>query len=213
MSEEKNTKETKEIKISLKRLIFIGMILAIIIIGLVYLYLHKAKELNKNEVTIIPKENIQITEFNEEDAINLLSQYLDDRALAYSNPQALLEKYSFATNQEFEKFEKTTDERFIRTNIIYEQVRNEMQKYITKDFFAKQFKNIYKLSNGITHVSVAKNPKESYTITRHELLESTTKQLINVWYKTTKDGVTSEEKNMQVEYSKINGNWIISNIK
>lgn len=213
MSEEKETQEKKEIKISLKMLIFIAMILIIIIIGLIYSYLNKVKELGKNEVGISKKENIQITEFNEEDAINLLSQYLDERALAYSNPQALLEKYSFATNQEFEKFDKTADEQFIRTDIIYEQIRNEMQKYITKDFFTKQFKNIYKLSNGITHVSVARASKESYTITRHELLESTTKKELNIWYKTTKDGVVSEEKNMQVEYSKINGNWIISNIK
>ncbi len=212
MSEEK---EIKSIKVSLKRLVFISMILIVIIMGLIYISLNKLKDLDKNKVSTIQKskENITIIEFNEEDAISLLTQYLDDRSLAYSNPQALLEKYSFATNQEFSKFEKTADEQFIRTDIIYEKIRNQMQKYITKEFFTKQFKNVYKLSNGITHVAVTKTSKESYTITRHELLETTTKQRLNVWYKTTKDGVTSEEKNMQVEYSKINGNWIISNIK
>lgn len=212
MSEE-NTNETKKFKINLKTVVLIAMAFIIVFTVLICAYFKKVKEL-KNDVPInIQKEPVKITEFNEEDAINLLAQYLDERALAYSDPQALLEKYSFATNQEFSKFDKTTDGQFIRTNIIYEDIRKEMQKYITKDFFAKQFKNIYKTSNGVTHVSVTKNPKETYTITRTEKLEASTKQLLNVWYKTTKEGKTSEEKNMQVEYSKINGNWIISNIK
>lgn len=212
MSEE-NTNETKKFKINLKTVVLIAMAFIIVFTVLICAYFKKVKEL-KNDVPVnIQKEPVKITEFNEEDAINLLAQYLDERELAYSDPQALLEKYSFATNQEFSKFDKTTDGQFIRTNIIYEDIRKEMQKYITKDFFAKQFKNIYKTSNGVTHVSVTKNPKETYTITRTEKLEASTKQLLNVWYKTTKEGKTSEEKNMQVEYSKINGNWIISNIK
>lgn len=206
--------ETKEIKINLKTLMLIAMALVIVFVALVYAYFQKTKELDSNPVSNIPKETVIITEFNKEDAVNLLAQYLEERSLAYSNPQALLEKYSFATNQEFSEFEKTSDELFMRTDIIYEQIRKEMQKYITKELFTKQFKNIYKLSNGITHVSVANAPKETYTITRNEQIESSsTKQILNVWYKTTKEGVTSEEKNMQVEYSKVNGNWIISNIK
>lgn len=212
MSEE-NTNETKKFKINLKTVVLIAMAFIIVFTVLICAYFKKVKELKNDLPVNIQKEPVKITEFNEEDAINLLAQYLDERALAYSDPQALLEKYSFATNQEFSKFDKTTDGQFIRTNIIYEDIRKEMQKYITKDFFAKQFKNIYKTSNGVTHVSVTKNPKETYTITRTEKLEASTKQLLNVWYKTTKEGKTSEEKNMQVEYSKINGNWIISNIK
>lgn len=212
MSEE-NTNETKKFKINLKTVVLIAMAFIIVFTVLICAYFKKVKELKNDLPVNIQKEPVKITEFNEEDAINLLAQYLDERALAYSDPQALLEKYSFATNQEFSKFDKTTDGQFIRTNIIYEDIRKEMQKYITKDFFAKQFKNIYKTSNGVTHVSVTKNPKETYTITRTEKLEAPTKQLLNVWYKTTKEGKTSEEKNMQVEYSKINGNWIISNIK
>lgn len=207
------SEEIKEFKISLKIVVLIIMTLVIAFTTLMYAYLKKVQELKNNETTDIAKEPVKIIEFNEDDAIDLLTQYLDERSLAYSDPQALLEKYSFATNQEFSKFDKTADEQFIRTDIIYEDVRNELQKYITKDFFTKQFKNIYRTSNGVTHVSVAKNPKETYTITRKEKLESSTKQLLNVWYTTTKEGNTSEEKNMQVEYSKINGNWIISNIK
>ena len=93
MSEEK---EIKSIKVSLKRLVFISMILIVIIMGLIYISLNKLKDLDKNKVSTIQKskENITIIEFNEEDAISLLTQYLDDRSLAYSNPQALLEKYS-----------------------------------------------------------------------------------------------------------------------
>ena len=212
MSKE-NTNENKKVKVNLKTVILITMALLLVFTALIYTYLKKVKELTNDVSTNIQEEPVKIIEFNEEDAINLLTQYLNERSLAYSDPQALLEKYSFATNQEFSKFDKTTDEQFIRTNIIYEDVRKEMHKYITKDFFAKQFKNIYKTSNGVTHVSVTKTPKETYTITREEKLESSTKQVLNVWYKTTKEGKTSEEKNMQVEYSKINGNWIISNIK
>ena len=56
------------------------------------------------------------------------------------------------------------------------------------------------------------NPKQKYTITRHELDSSKNKPTIQVWYTTTQDDVTSVEKNMKVEFSQINGKWIISNI-
>lgn len=81
MSEEK---EIKSIKVSLKRLVFISMILIVIIMGLIYISLNKLKDLDKNKVSTIQKskENITIIEFNEEDAISLLTQYLDDRSLA-----------------------------------------------------------------------------------------------------------------------------------
>ncbi|MBP3463984.1 MAG: hypothetical protein J6K45_05850 [Clostridia bacterium] len=208
---EKN--KTKEVKINLKSILLIAMILLVLLVILIQTYFNKLGKIDSAQNNKTNTATIEITEFNEEDAITLLNKYLEERSLAYSNPQALLEKYSFATNQEFSNFEKTTDEKFLRTNIIYEDVRNEMQKYITKDFFAKQFKNIYKNSNGITHVAILNVSKENYQITRYEHLESNTKEIMNVWYKVTKDEVTSEEKNMKVEFSKINEKWIISDIK
>lgn len=87
MSEEK---EIKSIKVSLKRLVFISMILIVIIMGLIYISLNKLKDLDKNKVSTIQKskENITIIEFNEEDAISLLTQYLDDRSLAWKNKKS-----------------------------------------------------------------------------------------------------------------------------
>jgi len=213
MSEKGKTKEKEEIKLNLRAVILITMILVLIIIVLLYNYFNEMKKIKSNDDNLSIKSAIKIEEFDNEKAIKLLKQYLEEKALAYSNPQALLEKYSFATNQEFASYKKTTDEKFLRTDIIYEDIRSEMNKYITKDFFTKEFKNIYKSSNGITHVAIINSPKENYNITRYELLESNTKEILNVWYTITKEDIKSEEKNMQVEFSKINGNWIISNIK
>lgn len=211
MSEKNKRKDEKKIKINLKTLIIIAMICILILIVLMQMYFSKLKKPEPSGDCIdIP---LEIINFKEEDAITLLNNYLAERALAYSNPQALLEKYSFATNQEFGRYEKTTDEKFLRTNIMYEDIREEMKKYITKDFFTKQFKNIYKNSNGVTHVAILNEPKETYKITRYEHTKSNKKEIMNVWYKVTKDNVESEEKNMKVEFSKINGNWIISDIK
>ena len=151
-------------------------------------------------------------EFNEDDAIKLLNSYLDEKAIAMSSPQALLEKYGFATNKEFASYEKNADETFIKTDILYENIRTTMQKYITKDLFTKEFKAIYKQSNGVTHVANLNNPKQTYNITRYEMLETKTKKVVQVWYTTTQEGKTSEEKTMKVEFVQSNGNWIISNI-
>lgn len=212
MAEEKN--EEKIIKVSLKSLITIISIIAIIIILFVGMYIKENKdniELYKNEVKIPQNEN-NVKEFNEEEGINLLNSYLSEKSIAMSSPQALLEKYGFATNKEFESYEKNDDKSFIKTDILYENIRNTMQKYITKDLFTKEFKSIYKQSNGVTHVANLSNPKQTYNITRHEILENKNKPLLQVWYTTTQDGKTSEEKTMKVEFIQNNGNWIISNI-
>ena len=44
------------------------------------------------------------------------------------------------------------------------------------------------------------------------MLENKNKPLVQVWYTTTQDGKTSEEKSMNVEFVQNNGDWIISNI-
>lgn len=214
MAEDKN--EEKIIKMNLKSLIIIMLIVVAIIILFVGMYIKENKDViesDKNRIAI-PNTKTESTnkEFNEDDAINLLSAYLDEKAIAMSSPQALLEKYGFATNKEFASYEKNADETFIKTDILYENIRTTMQKYITKDLFTKEFKAIYKQSNGVTHVANLNNPKQTYNITRHEMLETKNKKAIQVWYTTTQEGKTSEEKTMKVEFVQNNGNWIISNI-
>ena len=214
MAEDKN--EEKIIKMNLKSLIIIMLIVVAIIILFVGMYIKENKDViesDKNRIAIPNTKTESINkEFNEDDAINLLSAYLDEKAIAMSSPQALLEKYGFATNKEFASYEKNADETFIKTDILYENIRTTMQKYITKDLFTKEFKAIYKQSNGVTHVANLNNPKQTYNITRHEMLETKNKKAIQVWYTTTQEGKTSEEKTMKVEFVQNNGNWIISNI-
>lgn len=214
MAEDKN--EEKIIKMNLKSLIIIMLIVVAIIILFVGMYIKENKDViesDKNRIAIPNTKTESINkEFNEDDAIKLLSAYLDEKAIAMSSPQALLEKYGFATNKEFASYEKNADETFIKTDILYENIRTTMQKYITKDLFTKEFKAIYKQSNGVTHVANLNNPKQTYNITRHEMLETKNKKAIQVWYTTTQEGKTSEEKTMKVEFVQNNGNWIISNI-
>ena len=212
MAEDKN--EEKIIKMNLKSLIIIMLVVIAIIILFLGMYIKENKDIIESNKIAIPSTKTESNnkEFNEDDAIKLLNSYLDEKAIAMSSPQALLEKYGFATNKEFASYEKNADETFIKTDILYENIRTTMQKYITKDLFIKEFKAIYKQSNGVTHVANLNNPKQTYNITRYEMLETKTKKVVQVWYTTTQEGKTSEEKTMKVEFVQSNGNWIISNI-
>ena len=212
MAEDKN--EEKIIKMNLKSLIIIMLVVIAIIILFLVMYIKENKDIIESNKIAIPSTKTESNnkEFNEDDAIKLLNSYLDEKAIAMSSPQALLEKYGFATNKEFASYEKNADETFIKTDILYENIRTTMQKYITKDLFTKEFKAIYKQSNGVTHVANLNNPKQTYNITRYEMLETKTKKVVQVWYTTTQEGKTSEEKTMKVEFVQSNGNWIISNI-
>ena len=212
MAEDKN--EEKIIKMNLKSLIIIMLVVIAIIILFLGMYIKENKDIIESNKIAIPSTKTESNnkEFNEDDAIKLLNSYLDEKAIAMSSPQALLEKYGFATNKEFASYEKNADETFIKTDILYENIRTTMQKYITKDLFTKEFKAIYKQSNGVTHVANLNNPKQTYNITRYEMLETKTKKVVQVWYTTTQEGKTYEEKTMKVEFVQSNGNWIISNI-
>ncbi len=212
MAEEK--KEEKVIKVNLKVLLMIIAIVIMIIILFAGMHIKENKEIidsGENNFSITTKVN-NSKEFNENNGIDILKAYLDEKSIAMSSPQALLEKYGLATNKQFASYEKTTDETFIKTDILYENIRNTMQKYITKELFTKEFKTIYKQSNGVTHVANLNNPRQTYNITRHEMLENKNKPLVQVWYTTTQDGKTSEGKSMKVEFVQNNGDWIISNI-
>ena len=212
MAEDKN--EEKIIKMNLKSLIIIMLVVIAIIILFLGMYIKENKDIIESNKIAIPSTKTESNnkEFNEDDAIKLLNSYLDEKAIAMSSPQALLEKYGFATNKEFASYEKNADETFIKTDILYENIRTTMQKYITKDLFTKEFKAIYKQSNGVTHVANLNNPKQTYNITRYEMLETKTRKVVQVWYTTTQEGKTSEEKTMKVEFVQNNGDWIISNI-
>lgn len=206
--------EEKVIKVNLKVLLMIIALVVMIIILFAGIYIKENKDIvdsegNNFSISKIVSGN---KEFNENNGIDILRAYLNEKSIAMSSPQALLEKYGFATNKQFASYEKTADATFIKTDILYENIRTTMQKYITKELFTKEFKTIYKQSNGVTHVANLNNPKQTYTITRHEMLENKNKPLVQVWYTTTQDGKTSEEKSMKVEFVQYNGNWIISNI-
>ncbi len=209
--EEKNNEEENVITINLKMIIILIAIVMIITAVFFYLYVKKNpnNENQSDSILGMPKS----TEFSEENGIELLKAYLAVRSSIISNPQSVLESYGFATNQQFASYDKTADGAFIRTDILYEDIRNKLQDYITKDLFAKEFKSIYKPSNGITHVSTDNQIKEVYEVTRYEKIESSTRPTLHVWYKAVAEGGTQEEKSMIVEFSQYNGKWIISNIK
>lgn len=212
MTKEEKKENEDIIKINLKTVIVLVVILILILITFVAIYKNETSKSVEQDEQALSEKTVTMTEFNEDDAIQLLSDYLEVKSLAMSSPQALLEKFGFATNKEFASYEKTADETFIKTNILYEDIRTKMQDYITKDLFTKEFKNIYKSSNGVTHIANLNNAKQTYKITRYEIENSKTKPVIQVWYTTTQDDVTSAEKNMKVEFNKVNEKWIISNI-
>lgn len=130
-----------------------------------------------------------------------------------SSPESLLETFGLVTNQKFLTYSKNSDNTFVQTDISYEAIRKEFQFYITKDFFASEFKNIYKPSNGITHVANIEKSREDYEVKGYERVSTKGKPIVQVWYVTKVDGVESEQKTMKVEFSTYNGRWLISSIK
>lgn len=212
---ENESNEDDVISVNLQAIVILLVIIVIIIAFFICINIRTDSYINAEENDVLNyKTNTknEDVEFNESDAISVLKDYLELKALASSNPQAVLEKYGLATNQQFAKYERTADETFIKTDISYEEIRNKFQEFITKDFFNKEYKNIYKSSNGVTYVANKNDAKINYEITRYEKNENKNKPILQVWYKTTLNEVTSEEKNMKVEYNLNNSKWIISNI-
>lgn len=212
---ENESNEDDVISVNLQAIVILLVIIVLIIAFFICINIRTDSYINKEENDVLNyKTNTknEDVEFNESDAISVLKDYLELKALASSNPQAVLEKYGLATNQQFAKYERTADETFIKTDISYEEIRNKFQEFITKDFFNKEYKNIYKSSNGVTYVANKNDAKINYEITRYEKNENKNKPILQVWYKTTLNEVTSEEKNMKVEYNLNNSKWIISNI-
>lgn len=217
---DENQENIEVFSINLSVLIALFIVLIIIIGTIVYLYLKPSqKEIRQpiNQETIENKTETKtpkpVVEFDTETQMKQVNEYLRIKSIAMSNPQSLLETYGFATNQKFGEYSKTEDETFIKTDISYEAIRNALQSHITKELFANEFKNIYKQSNGVTHVANISNPREYYEIKRHEKLDTKGKPVIQVWYTTKVDGEESGEKSMKIEFSTYNGRWLISSIK
>ena len=114
MTKEEKKENEEVIKIDLKTVIMLVSALIIILIIFLVIYKNEATKVEKMPEITPDEQTITITEFNEDDAIKLLSSYLEEKSLAMSSPQALLEKYGYATNKEFASYEKTTDETFIK---------------------------------------------------------------------------------------------------
>ncbi len=210
----KNNKEEDSVfTVNLTTLVIIIVILIAIIAVFFYLYTNRASDA-LDELKTQAQESIVFKEIDENKAVELLKSYLSVKSKVVSNPQSVLETYGFATNQQFEAYDKIEEDTFYRTDILYDNVRRKFENYLTKDFFNREYKDIYKESNGITYVSTKTQPEETYEITRQEVENNTaTRYSLKVWYKTTVDGTESAEKNMEVNYVLNNDRWVISDIK
>lgn len=229
-SEDKNQKKKEKIEeipenieifsINLSVLIALFVILVIIIAIIVYLYTKPTNTIsNENDVSEVVENQTETksprpaVEFDTEEQVKQINGYLRFKSIAMSSPQSLLEIFGLVTEQQFASYPKNSDNTFVKTTISYEAIRNEFQFYITKDLFASEYKNIYKSSNGVTHVANIEKPREDYEIKSHERINTKGKPIIQVWYTTKVDGVESEQKTMKVEFSTYNGRWLISSIK
>lgn len=210
---EENSDEKVAI-VDLKTIVVLLIVVAIIIGIYVYAYINENKK--ENEVVLnteLSVENNNSNDFNSETAKKLVDKYLSERAIALSNPKSYLQKLGLSTNKKFDSYSKSDDESVIKTDILYEDIRNIMQQYITKDFFTKEFKGIYEASNGVTHVSNKTEPKKNYKIVRYEEKKVNNKPVLTIWYTLTENGNESDELSMDVEFSNIQGSWIISDIR
>lgn len=202
--------------IDLKTIIMLIIVILAIIGLFIFAYINEKDNNNSNNVTLnseLSATNNNATDFDAITSKKLVEKYLQERSIALSNPKSYLQKLGLATYKQFAKYDKSEDESFIRTDIIYEDIRNLMQQYITKEFFTHEFKGIYEASNGVTHVANKNEPKQTYKVTRYEEKKVNNKPVLTIWYTLTENGVTSEELSMDVEFSNIQGKWIISDIR
>lgn len=216
------TSDKEVFSISLSAIIVLFIILVSIIGIITYLYCKPSQTNIKNEIA--KKENLNEVqnatakkdteiEFNLANQVRLLQDYLKVKAIAKANPQSFLETYDLTTAEKIAGYEKDADGAFIKTDVAYQDIKNVFQTYITSTFFMSEFKNIYKQSNGMTHISTVVQPVEGYNIIKYEKIESAGKPRIKAWYEIVKDGIATEEKTMEAEFSIYNGKWVISNIK
>lgn len=203
--------------INLSVLILLFAILLIIIAIIVYAYNKDtnkpSNEIDVDEVVENQVKSTKAVEFDTEEQVGKIKGYLRYKSIAMSSPESLLETFGLITNQKFLTYPKNSDNTFVQTDISYEAIRKEFQFYITKDFFASEFKNIYKPSNGVTYVANIEKSREDYEVKGYERVSTKGKPIVQVWYVTKVDGVESEQKTMKVEFSTYNGRWLISSIK
>ena len=202
--------------VDLKTIVVLLVLVAIIIGIYIYAYKNENKNKDKNKVVLnteLSVENNNSNDFDSETAKKLVDKYLSERAIAISSPKSYLQKLGLATNKKFDSYSKNDDETIIKTDILYEDIRNIMQQYITKEFFTKEFKGIFEASNGVTHVSNKTESKKTYKIVRYEEKKVNNKPVLTIWYILTENGNQSEELSMDVEFSNIQGSWIISDIR
>ena len=167
-----------------------------------------------NSNIIVNNDSNQIPDFNIDKSRNIVRSYLEQKAIVMSDPKVLLQQYGLATENEFAGYEKTADEKYYKTKILYERIKEKFLPYITQEFFKKEYKDIFVSSNGLTHVAVTGTKNEKYTLLRSEIIKGGSAPVLSVWYKTTNaEGIESEEKNMKVEFTLNRGDWVISNIK
>ena len=213
---EKKEQKEKVTIIDLKTIIIL-LIVVLAIIGLfIYAYINEIDNKKTNKVILnseLSSDENNKNSFDPAISKKLVGKYLSERSIALQNPKAYLQKLVLDTNKQFLAYDKSEDDSFIRTDIIYEDIRNLMQQYITKEFFTHEFKGIYEASNGVTHVSNKTSPKQIYKITRYEEKRENNRPVLIIWYKITENGTTSEELSMNVEFSNIQGKWIISDIR
>lgn len=214
---EETSENIEVFSINLSVLIALFVILLIIIAIIVYAY-NKDTNKHSNEIDVdeVVENQVKSTkavEFDTEEQVGKIKGYLRYKSIAMSSPESLLETFGLVTNQKFLTYPKNSDNTFVQTDISYEAIRKEFQFYITKDFFASEFKNIYKPSNGITHVANIEKSREDYEVKGYERVSTKGKPIVQVWYVTKINGVESEQKTMKVEFSTYNGRWLISSIK
>lgn len=214
---EETSENIEVFSINLSVLIALFVILLIIIAIIVYAY-NKDTNKHSNEIDVdeVVENQVKSTkavEFDTEEQVGKIKGYLRYKSIAMSSPESLLETFGLVTNQKFLTYPKNSDNTFVQTDISYEAIRKEFQFYITKDFFASEFKNIYKPSNGVTHVANIEKSREDYEVKGYERVSTKGKPIVQVWYVTKVDGVESEQKTMKVEFSTYNGRWLISSIK
>ena len=125
-----------------------------------------------------------LPDFNVESSVNLLLDYLNERSIIYANPKKYLIENGFTTQKKIDLYDKTTDETFIKTDILYDNIKNNLLTYLSQNFFMREFKDIFKNSNSLIHVANIEKEREIYSITKSEQIQKGGMPVVKVWYKT-----------------------------
>ena len=151
--------------------------------------------------------------YSKTDCQTKLEKYLNLRGVSDGSPVGLLVELDLMTYDSFDtsKTVKISGNTYVKTTVKYEDFKSEMLKYLTENYFEKEFLG-YKDSDGYVAIINGGGTGISYLISDITETSITTNSVVfsATGIRTEVDSKT--DFTASVSFKNVNGNYVISNI-